>query len=170
MGDVDLVDEEDEVIGTSDEEAATFNRATINRGGAVFIFNSKGELLLQKRSIQKFRYPLHWDSSVGFWVKSGETYDQAAVREVKEEVGVRITAADLVKVVHMKVTTDRTEMYTLFALRHDGPFAINEYEVREIRSLPPEGVERMIAAGEKFSPVFVAAFGKWKELGRPMPK
>ena len=54
------------------------------------LFNRKGELLIQQRDRSKRSYPEYWDFSVGGGVLAGETPRQAAVREVKEELGLEI--------------------------------------------------------------------------------
>ncbi len=52
------------------------------------IFNSKGEMLIQHRSTKKRRYPGWWDASAGGFAKSGETSEQAVIREAEEELGI----------------------------------------------------------------------------------
>lgn len=51
------------------------------------IFNSKGELLIQQRALNKSMFPGVWDLSAGGHVLSGETTKEAAMRETKEELG-----------------------------------------------------------------------------------
>jgi isopentenyl-diphosphate delta-isomerase len=57
----------------------------------LWIYNSKGEVLLQHRCKEKKLYPNMWDISVAGAVDSGETPTQAAIREAKEEIGLVIT-------------------------------------------------------------------------------
>jgi len=56
----------------------------------LWIYNSKGEVLLQHRCKEKKLYPNKWDISVAGAVDSGENPLQAAVREAKEEIGLVI--------------------------------------------------------------------------------
>ena len=56
----------------------------------VCLFNSRGELLIQQRDRSKASYPEYWDVSVGGGVLAGETPREAAVREVREELGLEI--------------------------------------------------------------------------------
>ena len=54
------------------------------------IFNSKGEMLIQRRADNKKYWPSLWDISVGGCVSSGETSGEAITREIKEELGIDI--------------------------------------------------------------------------------
>ena len=56
----------------------------------LWIYNSKGEILLQHRCKEKKLYPNKWDISVAGAVDSGENPKQAAIREAKEEIGLVI--------------------------------------------------------------------------------
>ena len=55
------------------------------------IFNSKGEMLIQKRHPNKKNWPSMWDISVGGCVSSGETSLEAIIRESKEEIGLDLS-------------------------------------------------------------------------------
>lgn len=59
------------------------------------VFNSRGEMLIQKRQLHKDRYPGMWDLSAGGFVQSGETVNDAVLREAREEIGVDFGAADI---------------------------------------------------------------------------
>lgn len=61
----------------------------------VCLFNSKGQLLIQKRHDSKDRYPGCWDLSAGGFVKSGEDSLEAALRELSEELGLELSAEKL---------------------------------------------------------------------------
>ena len=58
------------------------------------ILNSKGQILLGQRSENKKRNPLKWETTQGF-VKSGENSKEAAVRELKEELGIDVLEESL---------------------------------------------------------------------------
>ena len=88
----DVVDADDRVIGQA-------TRGEVHRGGLrhrsvhVFLFNSRGELFLQKRAATKDTFPGCYDSSASGHLNTGETYDGGAVRELEEELG--LTAGDV---------------------------------------------------------------------------
>ena len=60
----------------------------------VCVFNSRGEMLIQRRSDNKDRYPGCWDVSAGGFVSSGEDSRDAALREAREELGLELEDAD----------------------------------------------------------------------------
>ena len=61
----------------------------------VCLFNSKGELLIQKRQDSKDRYPGCWDVSAGGFARSGEDSIGCALRELSEELGLRVEKEQL---------------------------------------------------------------------------
>lgn len=85
---LDIVDNNDVVIGQATRAECHTNTALIHRAAHVLVFNSSGELLLQKRSADKDIQPDKWDSSVGGHLAQGESYLAAAYREMAEELGL----------------------------------------------------------------------------------
>ncbi len=67
-------------------------RGLRHRAVHVLVFNSRGEIFLQKRSMKKDRQPGVWDSSCSGHVDAGENYEATAVRELREELGLDITS------------------------------------------------------------------------------
>jgi isopentenyldiphosphate isomerase len=83
----DIVDDEDRVIGQ--ETRSTAHRLGLqHRGVHVFLFTPDRKLLAQKRSKDRAQYPSLLDCSVSEHVKAGEGYLEAALRGMKEEMGV----------------------------------------------------------------------------------
>ena len=84
-----VVDDQDQVIGQR-------RRDDIHRLGLshraihVLVFRQDGQVFLQKRGLHKQENPGLWDSSVAGHVDAGETYDACCVREIKEEIGIRV--------------------------------------------------------------------------------
>jgi isopentenyl-diphosphate delta-isomerase type 1 len=85
----DVVDERDEVIGR--RSRSEVHRLQLrHRAVHVLVFNRRGELFLQKRSLRKDCFPGAWDSSASGHLDAGEGYDACAVREVREELGLEL--------------------------------------------------------------------------------
>src|SRR5687768_14634749 len=78
---VDILDENNQVIGQSTRKEA-HTKGHIHRALSVLVLNSKGQILLQKRSRNKSVHPLSWDLSTSEHVLTGETYEQAGRRSV----------------------------------------------------------------------------------------
>jgi len=84
----DVVDEEDRVIGQAPRSEVHL-RKLLHRAVHIFVLNTRGELLLHKRTASKDEYPLCYTSSASGHLGSGEDYTEAAVRELEEELGLR---------------------------------------------------------------------------------
>jgi len=82
-----LVDKEDNPIGKMEKMEAHIN-PTLHRAFSVFIFNSKGQLLLQQRAAHKYHSPLLWTNTVCSHPREGEKTDEAAHRRIVEEMGM----------------------------------------------------------------------------------
>jgi isopentenyldiphosphate isomerase len=87
---LDLVSIDDEVIGR-EKRSVIYSQGLSNfRGVFGFICNSEKKLWIPRRHPNKREYPLHLDASVGGHVASGESYDEAFVRETKEELNIAL--------------------------------------------------------------------------------
>lgn len=64
----------------------------------LWLYTSKGEILLQQRSHKKNIYPLLWDVSVAGHIDAGESNVEAAIRETKEEIGLELKPNELTKI------------------------------------------------------------------------
>ena len=87
---VDLYDEDRLPLGRTAERHAPKGPGEYRTVIHVCVFNSRGQLLIQRRSREKAIWPERWDVSVGGGVDAGETSRQAAEREVWEELGIRL--------------------------------------------------------------------------------
>jgi len=87
---IDVVNEKDEVIGIKDKDAV-HRDGDLHRTVRIYVINSKGEMLIHKRAASKKLHPGFWDTTVGGHIHSGETYEVAAKRELKEELGIENT-------------------------------------------------------------------------------
>ena len=96
----DIIDEEDNVID-QEMRSVVHKRGLWHRGVHVFLFTTEGKLLVQQRSKDRVHSPLALDCSVSEHVKAGEDYFSAAVRGLKEEMGVE--GIDLEQLVKFKM-------------------------------------------------------------------
>jgi len=98
----------------------------------IFVVNTQGELFLQKRSQTKDIQPGKWDTSVGGHVDAGEEPFEAALRELREELGVE--AGEPVFLYHYLWRSPvESEVIRSFRLSYDGPFQLQASELDDGR-------------------------------------
>lgn len=153
---LDVVNARDEVIGRA-ARGEVHQRGLRHRAVHVLVFNSRGEVFLQKRSRFKDRQPGLWDSSASGHVDSGESYDACAMREVGEELGVRLL--DLPErrfKLEAGPATDQ-EFVWVYQACHDGPFRLPPEEIEQGGGFSPAEVSQWLAERpEDFVTAFAA--------------
>ena len=82
-----IVDEQNQPIGAVTRKIMRQQRL-IHRATYILVFNTQGELFIQKRSCTKDIYPGYWDLAAGGVVLAGESYEESARRELREELGI----------------------------------------------------------------------------------
>ena len=87
MEQVILVDEKDNPIGLMEKQAAHVT-PHLHRAFSVFVFNSKGELLMQQRALSKYHSPGLWTNTCCSHPHAGETLEEATSRRLMEEMGM----------------------------------------------------------------------------------
>ena len=87
MEHVVLVDEQDTQIGIMEKMAAHIV-PRLHRAFSIFIFNSKGEMLLQQRALTKYHSPGLWTNTCCSHPRNGESLEQATARRLEEEMGL----------------------------------------------------------------------------------
>jgi isopentenyldiphosphate isomerase len=146
----DVVNERDEVIDRQ-PRSEVHRLGLKHRATHVLVFNTRGEVFLQKRSMQKDREPGKWDSSASGHLNSGEDYDTSAVRELEEEIGLNITATGaspprplqrLFKV-NACAETDQ-EFVWVYRYQAEGPFRLHPDEIERGDWFNPEVVTKWL--------------------------
>ncbi len=159
-----VVDESDRVIGSAVRGEVHGNNLR-HRAVHILLFSAKGEVFLQKRSRWKDRHPLAWDSSAAGHVDAGEEYDQAAARELEEELGLRVPLARLVRIPASEKTGQ--EFIWIYTGRSDGPISFDPAEIEAGEFFPPEIVTAWIdARPSDFAPGFVECWRAWLSRSR----
>ena len=132
---LDLLDEQGRVVGMVRRSEVHGNPSLRHPSVHVFVVNSKGDVFLQRRSDYKKVQPGKWDTSVGGHIPAGENYEQGALRELEEELGVTLPdTSRLVRHHDFVWQTDfETEHTRTFILRYEGPFKLHPAEVSDGR-------------------------------------
>ncbi|MGV0994509.1 isopentenyl-diphosphate Delta-isomerase [Empedobacter falsenii] len=81
-----LVDQDDQKLGLMEKQQAHV-AGLLHRAFSVFVFNSKGELMIQQRAASKYHSPTLWTNTCCSHPRDNETYKQAAHRRLEEEMG-----------------------------------------------------------------------------------
>ncbi|MGV0941500.1 isopentenyl-diphosphate Delta-isomerase [Empedobacter sp. ULE_I140] len=81
-----LVDQDDQKLGLMEKQQAHI-AGLLHRAFSVFVFNSKGELMIQQRAASKYHSPTLWTNTCCSHPRDNETYEQAAHRRLEEEMG-----------------------------------------------------------------------------------
>jgi len=122
---LDVVNEEDKIVGKASRIACHVDNTLIHRGVVIFLFDSNNRVFLTKRSETKTEYPNALDASVAGHVLSGESYEQSAERELKEELNV--SRVELKKIGKFNCFTAlEREIETVFACKFDGEIRLRE--------------------------------------------
>ena len=154
----DLIDDATgRIIGRAPRRECHGNPKLIHRSVRIVVYHPDGQsMLLQKRSPDKDIFPGRWDMAVGGHVDSGETPDQAAVREMGEELGIP-PEVPLEKRFSLKVRNEvESENVQLYSTTFGGPFKIQEQELSEIRFFSfAELRELLKTKPEMFTPLLV---------------
>ncbi len=154
----DVVDEADQVTGQATRGEVHAGKL-LHRAVHVLVFNKRGDLLLQQRSMLKDAHPGVWDSSVSGHLDAGEDYPAAALRELAEEMG--IVAENPPEEIARIAPSEATgwEHIRLYRAQYHGPLRFPAAEVEAAAWFPCAEVEAWTAARpEDFASGFIACW------------
>lgn len=137
----DVVNDADVVVGQA-SRGDVHAQGLIHRAVHLLVQNKHGDVLLQKRSPWKDRQPSVWDSSAAGHVDSGESYEQAAVRELKEELGIQ---AELSLIGHLAPCPQTgMEHITIYLVNYTGKVRIPPAEIEAVQWFSPQVINQWI--------------------------
>ena len=126
-----VVNEKDEIIGYKSRYECHHDKSLIHRAIDVVLFNNEGKIAMQKRSAQKDLFAGYYCVTATGHVNKGETREEAAYRELKEEMGVAGVRLEK-KETFIVRDAKETEMITLFVGTYDASFDFPSDEVESI--------------------------------------
>lgn len=156
----EIVDLEGNVIGSARRSEVHGNPKLIHKVVHCLVFNSRGELFLQKRSLFKDVQPGKWDTSVGGHVDPGETAIEAVARESYEELGLENVSFRYLYRYVMSNSVE-TELVDTFQTIYNGTMRINPQEISEGRFWTEAEINRYLD-DDLFTPNFRDEWGRWQ--------
>jgi len=154
----DIVDDSGNIIGEATRQECHSDKSLAHRTVHVLVFNSNGDLFLQKRSMNKDIQPGKWDTSVGGHLDLVESYDQAVRREMKEELDITAPVRSMYDYVwHSEVETEHVRTYLC---TYDGDINFDRDEISEGRFWTRAEIEAQIGKGI-FTPNFEQEYQKY---------
>jgi isopentenyl-diphosphate delta-isomerase len=146
---LDLVDDNDNVIGTIERTDAYKNNIDNIRVIDCFIKNSEGKLFIPRRHPNKRMFPLALDTSVGGHVDAGETYEKAFFREAQEELGIDVSAMKYRHIGTMTPKADGTHAFiSVYEIESNETPNYNKDDFIEYFWLTPEEIIKKIESGD----------------------
>lgn len=150
----DVVNERDEVVGR-ERRAVVHARGLWHRAVHVLVFNPAGAVFLQKRSRSKDMSPGLWDSSCSGHLDAGEEYDNAAQRELGEELGLHL-AEPPPRWFRVEACEETGwEFCWVYRLEQAGPFSLHPEEIECGKWYAPAKVTELLKARPRdYCPAF----------------
>lgn len=136
-----LVNEQNEVLGYS-EKLEAHQKGLLHRAISVIIFNSKGEMLIQQRGLNKYHWAGIWSNTCCSHPRKDESFEQAAGRRLYEELGFKTPLTEAFHFIY-KAHDEQSgltehEYDTVFTGTYSNPFEFNKDEIAAIQWIAPE--------------------------------
>lgn len=163
---LDIVNEHDEVVGQATrEDCHRLNH--LHRAIHIVLTNSRQDIFVQLRSHRKDTNPGLWDSSAAGHVDAGESYIDCAVRELHEELGIRIAAEGLLQIGQLPPSIENGyEFVRIYTACSDETITLEAGEIDDGKWLSHDEIQDwMLERPEEFASSFVEiwhAFSRWR--------
>jgi isopentenyl-diphosphate delta-isomerase len=191
------VDRDDKPIGPVSKEESHKNvnikAGLLHRAFSVFLFNSKGQLLLHQRAKEKITFPSYWTNSCcSHPLYTGEEMEEkghlgvkrAAVRKLAHELGIKEGAIGLDELhfltkIHYEASSDgewgEHEIDHILFVRKDVSLNLNPNEIQAVRWVNPSELKELFAEQDRDPDLYISPwfqmiaenflFGWWETLG-----
>jgi isopentenyldiphosphate isomerase len=155
---IDFVDQNDKVVGNASKDEIYFKKLR-HRIVHVHIFNDKGEMALQLRAKGLKFCPGHWCTSVGGHVQTGESYEEGALREYEEELGVKSEIEFFSKDLYSAYGLEK--FIVTFKAKSNGGFKLESRAIEKVGFFSIDDIKKMVESGEKFHPELLFLLKKY---------
>lgn len=152
---IDIVDDDDNVIRQATWKEM-HEKSLLHRSSNVFVFNSKGKVFVHKRASSLKLYPGMYDVKMGGIVRAGESYEEAAKRELEEEAGIKNAELEYLFSIKFRSYKNNNNR-KVFRCIYDGKIKLRPEEVESGRFMTV-GEAKKIMVERKLSPSAEFAF------------
>jgi len=162
---IDRVDERNRSVGTVARQDVFKEHANF-RTVHVLVVKDEGDVLLQQLAPTRERHPLQWGSSVAGYIYAGETYEEAARRRLREELGLE-TELHAVGITPME-DDGLTKFVGVFVTVADRPRVEEPDHIAAIEFRPQTELEQDIRLhADAYTDSFRHVLAFWLQQGRP---
>ena len=159
-----LVNEQDEPLGLM-EKIEAHEKAILHRAFSVFIKNSKGEIMLQQRALDKYHSPGLWTNTCCSHQRDGEAHLAAGKRRLQEEMGFEAPLEQLFSFIYkadMGNGLTEHELDHVMQGTYEGKPILNPAEAANWKWMLPNDVKKDIQnAPDSYTPWFKIIFEKY---------
>ncbi|HET6629478.1 MAG TPA: isopentenyl-diphosphate Delta-isomerase [Woeseiaceae bacterium] len=151
-----LVDADDREIGSLDKAACHDGAGVLHRAFSLFIFDARGELLLQQRSAGKRLWPLYWSNSCCSHPRRGETMAEATARRLGDELHIAAELEFIYKFAYAArydASGSENELCWVYLGRTGDAIIPNENEIAAVRTVSAEALDDELSRHpDRFTP------------------
>ncbi len=153
-----LLNNKGEIIGRAPRSVCHSDKSLLHPVVHMHVINSKGEIYLQKRPMNKQVQPGKWDTAVGGHISYGEDVDTSLKREAEEEIGIKDFKADLAARYIWESDVEREYVFC-FVTRYNGNMRLNSTELADGRFWSRSEIKNNLGK-DVFTPNFEEEFRK----------
>lgn len=156
-------------------ECHTENPGFYHKPAWSWVYNSKGEILIQKRAMSKKRFAGYWDMACAGHVDAGETPMEGAIREAKEEIGLDVSEKDIKFMGELIEDEDYWEIGQIFFIKADkdiNEFILDKNEVEEVKWISFDELKELLYSDiwapctEEYKTLVIDLFSKMFNKGK----
>ncbi len=149
----DIYDIDRHPVGRTHQRGAKMQEGDYHLTVHVCVFNSHGEMLIQRRQPFKEGFPGMWDITVGGSALAGETSRMAATRELCEEVGISFDFTDRLPHITLPFSTGFDDIYLIEQNADSTKLQLQYEEVAEVKWATRKEIHELLSEG-RFIPYY----------------
>jgi len=158
-----LVNEKDGAIGLEEKVKCHQGKGILHRGFAILLFDDQGQVLIQKRAASKMLWPLYWETTCASHPRENESYEDAGIRRLKEELGINIPLKLVDKFMYYSFYKDVGAEHELCAILagqyNEKEISFNDNEVADLKWISIDDLKKELSKNpQDYAPWLEIAF------------